>query len=152
MSQTMPWYQRHPDRLQMEFGLMAQRFPKFRLITAETDCQFDGVTVARAGDLYWLGRLRTHGGSIYAVVIAYPGGYPHEQARTFVVQPRITSSPHRYADGHLCLYSNDHGGGGEGFTAEVTTAVTYVGWVAAWLHAYEIWCRKGTWPETRRRP
>lgn len=145
------WYQRLPGRLQQEVDLMARKFPKFVLQVAEEPRQFNGQTVVRAGEAHWIGRLRTHAGNIYAVVITYPDGYPNEQARAFVVQPHIPASPHRYGDGHLCLYSNDHGGGGQGFTAEVTTAVTYVGWVSAWLHAYEIWARKGVWPEARKR-
>jgi len=142
-----PWYERLPERIRQEAELMGQRFPQFVLQKAEEACDYHGWTVANPGQLFWIGRLRVHSGTIYGAAVTYPDGYPHEQPRAFVIDPYIPATKHRYGDGHLCLYSNDHGGAGEGFTPEVTTAVTFVAWVAAWLHAYEIYRAEGTWPE-----
>ena len=108
------------------------------------------AAVGLGGQVYWLGRLRVHSGNIYAVALSYPGDFPYGQMKTFVVEPFITDPPHRYGDGQLCLYSNDHGGRGEGYSPGACTAATYVGWVSAWLHAYEVWSITGRWPERRR--
>ena len=63
-----------------------------------------------------------------------------------IIEPYFNTSHHRYGGGDLCLYSNDHGGNGQG-AGKGMTAVSYVGWTAAWLHAHEIYLVKGSWPE-----
>jgi len=58
----------------------------------------------------------------------------------------LSEAQHRYSDGHLCLYSNDHGGKGQGFGPSMSVT-SYVAWSAGWLHAYEIYKMTGTWPQ-----
>jgi hypothetical protein len=100
---------------------------------------------ARNGELFWGGSLTTNFGTQYSVAIVYPQNYPHGQIKAFIKELLQVPTKHKYQDGHLCLYSNDHNGGGEGIGAE-TTASTIVGWAAAWLNAYELDKRTGKWP------
>ena len=122
------------------------KFPQFKLGKASKEQYAHGWTIAHESQLYWLGSLKTLSGNIYKVVVAYPNHYPGMEIRTFVIEPHISEVNHRYGDGHLCLYSNDHGGTGQG-TGKGMTAVSYVAWTAAWLHAYEIYNKSGKWPE-----
>jgi hypothetical protein len=141
------------DRVRQDAELMAVKFPRFRLVQAKADVTYHGRTAAVAGQLHWLGRFRVHSGNLYTVVLAYPDGYPQAPMACHVIDPALPPlTPHRYADGHLCLYSNDHGGRGAGFESGTTTAVTYAAWTAAWLHAYEVWARAGRWPVLKGLP
>jgi hypothetical protein len=117
-----------------------KNFPQFKLFYGNADMPF-----ACSGELFWGGRLTTNFGTEYGVAVVYPKNYPHGQIKAFVTELMEVSTKHKYTDGHLCLYSNDHGGGGEGIGAE-TTASTVIGWAAAWLNAYEIDKRTGRWP------
>lgn len=146
-----PWYEQDGGRLQMETQIMERSFPRFRLMQGKGSVTYHSWTIAGSGQLYWIGKLRVHSGNIYGVAIVYPPQFPHQQALGYVIDPFIPSTMHRYADGHLCLYSNDHGGRGEGFASGVTTAATIVGWISAWLHAFEIYDKTGEWPERRLR-
>lgn len=145
-----PWYTANPRRLELEQRIMAHAFPRFVLGLAQDPRREHGWLVADRGELFWAGRLRTHSRRIYGVILSYPQVFPDEQIRCFVVEPKIDETRHRYLDGHLCLYSNDHGGPGEGYQPGVTTAATCVGWVSAWLHAHEIFATTGRWPENQR--
>ena len=140
------WWEDNADRLNREIQLMNQKFPQFQLGETSDRRIYHEWTIARKGQLFWEGDLRTNSGNTYATVIAYPDHYPGMEIRTFIIEPYLTNPNHRYGDGHLCLYSNDHGGRGQG-TGKGMTAVSYVGWTAAWLHAYEIYQKNGTWPE-----
>ena len=142
----MNWWEKQPGRLKTEKNLMSQKFPQFRLGEAEKDLAIHGCTMVRKGEKYWLGKLRTNTGIIYTVLLVYPSYFPGGEIRCFVVSPLIKHNNHRYGDGRLCLYSNDHGGNGDG-TGPGMTAVSYTAWVATWLHAHEIYEMKGTWPE-----
>jgi hypothetical protein len=106
----------------------------------------NGYTIARTGQKYWLGDLKTIAGNIYNVLLIYPVFYPGSEIKVYVLSPRITHKSHIYSDSRLCLYSNEHGGRGQG-AGPAMTAVSYVGWTACWLHAHEIFQIKGSWPE-----
>lgn len=133
-------------RLQeVEAKLMSRKFPEFKLYAAGKETSF-----LQEGTLFWGGRLTSNFGTVYSVAVAYPENFPYGQIKAYVVDLLHVETPHKYRDGHLCLYSNDHGGGGEGFGTE-TTAVTVVGWTAAWINAYEVHRRTGRWPGDAKR-
>ena len=140
------WWEKNNDRLNREIQLMNKKFPQFQIGEAFDNKIYRGWTIARKGQLFWKGDLRTNAGNTYTVVITYPDHYPGMEIYTFIIEPYLTGTNHRYGDGHLCLYSNDHGGRGQG-KGKGMTAISYVGWTAAWLHAYEIYQKNGTWPE-----
>jgi hypothetical protein len=145
----MTWWRRNPRRLEVEKAMMKEKFPQFSLSEASSNNCIHGWTVSRKGQLYWLGLLTTVSGNRYTIVLTYPPVYPGQEIKSFVIEPyfpSLSTNQHRYSDGHLCLYSNDHGGKGQG-TGPAMTAVSYVGWTAAWLHALEIYQAKGRWPE-----
>ena len=122
-----------------EIPAMNKTFPQFQL--SKGDGSFDFIP---NGAIFWQGKLMTNFGTAYNVAIVYPENYPHDQIYAYVKELIGVSTPHRYLDGHLCLYSNDHGGGGEGIGRE-TTAVTITAWTATWLNAYEVYKRTGNW-------
>ncbi len=145
----MNWWEKNPVRLETEKALMGDKFPQFTLARATTDYRTNGWLIANAGQLYWDGTLTTVSGEMYRVVLTYPNYYPGQEIKTYMIQPYIpelSEAQHRYSDGHLCLYSNDHGGKGQGFGPSMSV-VSYVAWTAAWLHAYEIYKTTGTWPQ-----
>lgn len=127
-------------KLPVEAEQMRRTFSQFRLFEGHGEYPYTPV-----GSLFWGGRLKTNFDTEYSVAVVYPANYPYGQIRAFVRELQGVSTPHRYIDGHLCLYSNDHGGGGEGIGLE-TTAATIVGWAAAWLNAWEVFKRTGNWP------
>ncbi|HRV99620.1 MAG TPA: hypothetical protein P5201_13565 [Aminobacteriaceae bacterium] len=139
----MNWYEKpeNQHRLQkIESVVMSRKFPQFSLFKSKERSKYASV-----GDIYWGGKLRTNFGSVYSVAVVYPENFPYGQIKAYIPELIGVSTPHKYVDGHLCLYSNDHGGGGEGFGKE-TTAATVVGWTAAWLNAWEVYKRTKEWP------
>ena len=142
----MNWWEKNPERLATEAALMKEKFPQFRLGTSEANRKFNGVTMVITNQKYWVGNLKTVSGNLYTALIVYPEHYPGREIRAYITDPTLKSPDHRYGNGHLCLYSNDHGGRGQGF-GKGMTAVSYVGWTAAWLHAYEYSLKTGAWPE-----
>ena len=123
---------------------MQKKFPQFKLFKGDNDLVF-----AANGEFFWGGQLRTNFDTEYSVAVVYPRNYPHGYIKAFVRELMDVTTPHKFVDGHLCLYSNDedHGGVGEGIGIE-TTASTIVAWVAAWLNAWEVYQRSGEkiWP------
>lgn len=124
----------------VEIMEMGKRFPQFTLHTGDGSLPF-----APKGTVFWGGYLRTNNDQTYSVAVTYPVNFPNGSIRAYVKELMGVNTPHKYHDGHLCLYSNDHGGPGEGGGRE-TTAATVVGWTAAWLNAYEVYKAKGVWP------
>ncbi len=127
-------------RLTQEIKTMSRCFPQFKLFEGDGSYSF-----APRGSSFWGGRIQTNFGTEYSLAVVYPPNYPHGEIKAFVVELMNEATPHKYYDGHLCLYSNDHGGGGEGLGQE-TTAATITAWAAAWLNAWEVYKRSGTWP------
>lgn len=123
-----------------EAPLMGRKFPQFALFRGGPSIPF-----AKGGELFWGGKLTTNFHNAFSVAAVYPANYPHGQIKVFVRELMDVKTPHKYIDGHLCLYSNDHGGGGEGLGTE-TTAAALLGWSAAWLNAWEVYRRSGVWP------
>ncbi|MDR2522220.1 MAG: hypothetical protein LBC93_00735 [Synergistaceae bacterium] len=123
-----------------EAPAMRKKFPQFKLFQGNSKLPF-----AQNGETFWGGNLRTNFGTEYSVAVVYPRNYPHGQIKSFVRELMTTATPHKYVDGHLCLYSNDHDCGGDGIGTE-TTASTIVAWTAAWLNAWEVFQRRGAWP------
>ena len=142
----MKWWEKHPERLNTEVSYMKEKFPHFQMGETEFERYINGYTIAARGQRYWLGDLRTISGNIYKTLLIYPIAYPGSEIKVYVLSPEIDHGSHIYGDGRLCLYSNDHGGKGQGAGPSMT-AVSYVGWTATWLHAHEIYKAKGTWPD-----
>jgi hypothetical protein len=139
----MHWYEKESNRNRLqkiEQAIMARKFPQFSLFLGGGKYRFAGP-----GILFWGGRLRTNFGNAYMVAVTYPENFPYGQIKSYIPSLIGRPTPHKYVDGHLCLYSNDHGGKGEGIGRE-TTAATIVGWTAAWLNAWEVYKRTGKWP------
>ncbi len=124
----------------VEIDQMRKHFPQFTLHTGDGSLPF-----APKGTVFWGGYLRTNNDQTYSVAVTYPVNFPNGSIRAYVQELMGVSTPHKYGDGHLCLYSNDHGGPGEGQDSN-TTAATIVSWTAAWLNAYEVYKAKGVWP------
>lgn len=127
-------------RLLSESKLMSKLFPQFKLFQSDGSYNF-----APRGSFFWGGTLKTNFNNEYSLAVVYPPNYPYGQIKAFVRELMNVETPHKYMDGHLCLYSNDHGGGGEGVGRE-TTAATITAWSAAWLNAWEVYQRSGEWP------
>ena len=142
----MSWWQTQPNRLLTEQKIISQKFPQFKLGQAAEDKKINGMSVVKEGQKYWIGDLKTISGNPYTVLIVYPDHYPGREIRSYVIKPTLPVSNHMYGDGHLCLYSNDHGGRGQGH-GKGMTAASYIAWTAAWLHAYEISTKNGQWPD-----
>ena len=137
------WYEKEENQHRLnriEKVIMNRKFPQFTLLQNS-----GGKKYMNKGDIFWGGKLRTNFGTVYSVAIAYPANFPYGQIKAFIPELLDTPTPHKYVDGHLCLYSNDHGGGGEGFGKE-TTAATIVSWTAAWLNAWEVYKQTKKWP------
>ena len=141
----MAWFENSQNQRrlqQVEIPLMKRNFPHFALYSNGVN---GSQSIMKQDTLFWGGKLGTNFGTTYTLAVAYPENYPYGQLHAFVVELLSVKTPHKYIDGHLCLYSNDHGGGGEGIGRE-TTAVTVVGWTAAWLNAWEVYQRTQRWP------
>lgn len=133
------------QRFKFEEDLMSRKFPQFQLARGNGSVPF--IPQWRP---YWIGELTTREDNVYTAVIVYPENYPynsdfHSYVLELVGRPFDQLPRHIYKNYSLCLYSNDHGGRGDGISRE-STAVTVVGWVAAWLHGYEFFTKTGTWP------
>lgn len=123
---------------------MARCFPQFKLFVGDGRYPF----APDANWTYWGGELKTNFGNTFSAAIVYPPNFPRAGSiQAYILELMHTNERvmHIYNDGHLCLYSNDHGGGGEGVGRE-TTAATIVAWTAAWLNAFEVFRRTGNWP------
>lgn len=132
------------QRLALETREMKKSFPQFRFHRCKKKMNFHRWKVATPDELFWRGKVKTHSGNEYTIVVVYPKDYPFGEIRAYVESPYIPATDHRFQDGRLCLYG--HEGKGEGYEKGKTSAVTVVAWVAAWLHAYEIWSLTGQWP------
>ncbi|GHS92370.1 hypothetical protein FACS1894187_13570 [Synergistales bacterium] len=124
-----------------EAPAMNRKFPQFKLFRIGPEHSF-----APDGEMFWGGYLKTNFGTEYGAAIVYPRNYPNDRIRAYIPELKgHVNSRHMYVDGHLCLYSNDHSGAGEGVGDE-TTATTVTAWTAAWLNAWEVYQRTGRWP------
>ena len=134
-------------QLAIESRAMNSCFPQFKLQRCDKKLRVNKWNVAQNGEFIWLGKITTHSKRSYLVSCVYPHDYPFSEIRSYILQPYIPTTEHRFKEGNLCLY--DHRGNGKGFESEKTTAVTIIAWTSAWLHAYEIWQKTGKWPMLR---
>ena len=109
-----PWWEKNRGRYEIEIETMSEKFPQFQLGKATAARSYHGWRVVKESQLFWIGNLKTVSGNIYTPVITYPDHYPGMEIRTFIIEPHISSTNHRCRAGSLCLYSNDHGGNGQG--------------------------------------
>jgi len=106
--------------------------------------RFSGFTIARsvkkAGHLGWQGWLRTNYGNVYRIEVVHRPSYPEQEPWVWVLGPGISAlSPHRYADGNLCLHVDE-------WIPFRSTAVSSISAAAEWLLLYDHWRRTGqTW-------
>ncbi|HPG57895.1 MAG TPA: hypothetical protein PKW98_08750 [Candidatus Wallbacteria bacterium] len=134
------------SRIQADVEALAVKFPQFKLYRAEREIVSSGWRVAGSGEFYFLGKLKTRGSNLYTVALCVPRDYPFGELRAFVIDPYISSTEHRFNDGHLCLYGGHGGGVGQKYESGRTGPVAVIAWTAAWLHAYESWKKTGVWP------
>lgn len=110
--------------------------------------KFAGFTHTRGangGESVWHGTLQPSVGSpAYTVDVRYRvGSIP----RVWVRSPLLReNAPHRYPDGHLCLYTPWEWN----WLDSDLIAETLLPWAALWLYYYELWVDTGKWlgPET----
>ena len=114
------------NRLLVETELMRERFPLFAPIRTTNDA------------LVWRGILRpTRTGKGYVVAVELPANYPYAAPILRVEQPALQpGSPHRYANGSLCIHR-------QSWEPTRGTIASVVPLAAAWLVAYEHWLRTG---------
>lgn len=143
-SEERPYQAFFDKQLALETRAMKTSFPHFELRRAQEPLRQHGWLVADKGGLFWTGSVKTHSQRSYLVTVVYPHDYPFGEIKSYVLEPYIPATEHRFKDGHLCLY--DHDGKGGRFEGSKSTAVTIIAWTAAWLHAYEIWQHTGKWP------
>jgi hypothetical protein len=97
------------------------------------------------------GRMECHGAvrptplsREYSVVISYESGrrprvfLPGQQLLRRAADKRI---PHTYADDEPCLYYPP----ALEWRSDMKISASVVGWLAHWLHYYEIWYATGEW-------
>ena len=119
------WYERYPLRLEAERVIMREKFPQFVL---KMDAQ---------KELFWDGLLQTNFGTLYWVSILYPRNYPWQNPKLEIIRPPLRfNTPHRFADGSLCIYP-------EGWNYKRATAPAAVPLIASWLALYEDFLRTG---------
>lgn len=131
-------------RIQKDLSIVNGKFSQFRLFKANGLVESNGWKIAENGMYYFTGKLRTRKDNIYTVAVVFPFSFPFGEILSFVVEPYIASTEHRYSDGHLCLYG--HEGRGDRQVCGQTSAAAIIAWTAAWLHAYELWADTGKWP------
>lgn len=85
--------------------------------------------------------LPTANGSTQEVTILLPHGYPHSCPKVYVTVLE-SETPHRWADGALCLYGMLTSWNPGGDTVLSTLQLT-----RTWLSHYESWRRTGRWPQ-----
>lgn len=87
----------------------------------------------------WAGRLQpTDLSPDYRLNVVYRSS---RSPLVYVTEPKISSAPHRYPDGSLCLfYPADRS-----WRDDSLIALTIVPWAAEWLYYYECWRDTGTW-------
>jgi hypothetical protein len=132
------------QRITRDTDYATKKFPQFKLYRAGNEVLINGWKVARSGMYYLAGKLTTRSKNVYTVAISFPENFPFGDINSFVVDPVIYSTEHRYSDGHLCLYG--HNGKGDIQVQGQTSAASIIAWTAAWLHAYEIWKKNNQWP------
>ena len=125
MEDDMTWYRTDPRRLEKEVALMTAR------TRAELRQSGDGV--------FWVEDLVSTTGQPFTLVIDYPDGFPYEMPRAYVLRPKILQAPHRFEDGHLCLFSSP-------FASDPkVTALVVRNRAVVWYLAWEIWKATGEW-------
>lgn len=137
------------DRMKFEIRTMERHYPQFVLARGDGSADF----IPR-GRLYWYGELTTRSGNTYTAVILIPQNFPYDFSfESYILEligrPFNELPRHIYKNYSLCMYSNDHGGGGDGISRD-STAATVVGWISAWLHGYEYFKHTGFWPGEER--
>ena len=119
------WFERDPERLAVEAHLM-QTHTRASLFN-------------EAGTLFWLEDIESASGGRYRARFVYPERFPFERPRAFIIHPRVTSAPHRFSDGSLCLFDNP-------CLCDVKiTALVVRNRTVIWILAYEIWQRTQVW-------
>jgi hypothetical protein len=142
---------------------MAARFHQRRLSIAQQRARmqalYPGFTSTwERGLIRWTGDLQpTDVSERYRIAVAYR---LESTPKVRVLAPALRARedgepiPHRYPEGHLCLYLTNSGE----WTANDYIAETTVPWTSLWLYYYEVWHATGEWlgggvhPPKRNRP
>lgn len=123
------WYRdfRWRNRLLAEKALMRERFPGFSLRRN------------RSGDLAWQGTLELVRGARFQIRLVYPSHYPYQEPTLRVVEPILHhGTPHRYADGSLCVHRT-------GWNPATGTAASMIPLAGDWLLHYVHWLATKEW-------
>lgn len=81
--------------------------------------------------------------NVYDITIVLPHGYPNVCPRVYV-DPVDSTSPHRFADGALCIF-----GVMSSWNPGKHTALSALHNARRWLQHYEVWRRDGAWPKPK---
>lgn len=142
---------------------MGSRFYPQRLSIAQQRARMhtlypDFASTWERGLIRWTGDLQpTDASERYRIAVAYRlESTPKVRVLTPALRPREDGEPipHRYPEGHLCLYLTNSGE----WTANDYIAETTVPWASLWLYYYEVWHATGEWlgggvhPPKRNRP
>ena len=122
------WYReaKWQSRLFAEEALMRERFPGFSLRQ-------------RSDGLSWEGTLEPVPGRRFRVRLCYPSRYPYQEPVLRVLRPSLRNgSPHRYADGSICVHQS-------AWNPATGTAASMIPLAAAWLVSYLNWRENGEW-------
>ncbi len=104
---------------------MLDRFPAFTLLRGAD------------GALRWEGWLEPVPARRFLISVRYPPHYPYAAPVLHVITPSLRSgSPHRYADGSLCVHKMR-------WDPATGTAASCVPLAAAWLVGYISWVELG---------
>jgi hypothetical protein len=119
------WYEQDPERYAVELDLMAKR-TKARLYE-------------NGPQLYWLESLLSEARKLYVLKVEYPTRFPYERPKAYIISPTISSAPHRFSDGSLCLFRDPS-------ACDVKiTALVVRNRAVVWILAYELWAATGEW-------
>jgi len=78
----------------------------------------------------------------FEITVVLPHGYPNKCPRVYA-EPLESGTPHRWADGALCLF-----GVATAWNPGKHTVSSALDLARAWLQHYERWRKTGAWPKT----
>lgn len=114
-------------RFQAELQLMAGRTSARPALLGDRPGWVEVIERQRTGRRYML------------ALTLPPRQWPWQPPQARILTPRIASAPHRYADGHLCLFAPS--------TYRPSISFLYVRARAVlWIACFEDWQQTGVWP------
>jgi hypothetical protein len=118
----MTWFDKDPERLQVEAVTLGQRFPEAQIVIKD----------GRASIFYALPLYD----AVYGIEVQYQPDHPFTPPRGFVREPRLRWTGHTFFGGEVCAY-------GAKEVSSRTSGHLVLEWVVLFLMAYEVWTRRG---------